>query len=199
MEEEIEREKRKEEVDSPLHFPTTDSSIPNKNEHMENDNNDNDEKKDSHSNALKGASSSAPPLQERPLIELVLIITGSYLLSFNAGFVNGLTYLNFNLASSHVTGTSTKLGLALASNDSVDIQTCFGIILSFIFGSFICGGLSTSESFNLDLSYGPIFLVGALFFLLAFISIETHPDSLVYCYFAAMACGLQNAMTSKYR
>lgn len=54
------------------------------------------------------------------------------------------------------------------------------------------------DSFQFGREYGPMFLIGSFLFLLACLVSHFAPQSEWYFYFAAMACGLQNGMTTKY-
>lgn len=146
------------------------------------------------------ASVPVPPvaLQERHPLEFTVILIGSTLLSFNAGFVNGCTYQARNIPVSHVTGTTTHAGMNLGNDDWNDFAVNFAIICSFVFGSSITGFYMPQNSFQLGREYGPLFIVGSVLFSLACMTSYKWPESNYYFYFAAMACGLQNAMTSKY-
>jgi uncharacterized membrane protein YoaK (UPF0700 family) len=72
------------------------------------------------------------------------------------------------------------------------------LIFSFTFGASISGFVIPASSFRLTRGYGPLFLIGSVILLIACILQASMPDSYFYFYFAAAACGLQNAMTTKY-
>lgn len=137
-------------------------------------------------------------LHERHPLEFAVILIGATLLSFNAGFVNGCTYQARNIPVSHVTGTTTHAGMNLGNGDWNDFAVNFAIICSFVFGSSITGFFMPQNSFQLGREYGPLFIIGSVLFSLACMTSYKWPNSNYYFYFAAMACGLQNAMTSKY-
>ena len=140
-------------------------------------------------------------LNERIWLEFTLILFGSSILAFNAGFVNGCTFLslmNKGKFVSHVTGTSTKVGVFLANNNSEDTLVSFGIIFSFCFGAMISGGYLSSSTFSLGLEYGPLLILGSILFLLSSMLLTYLPNTYLGFYAAAMACGLQNALTTSY-
>ncbi len=138
------------------------------------------------------------PLHERHPLEFTVILFGATALSFNAGFVNGCTYQFRNIPVSHVTGTTTHAGINVGQDDWNTFAINMAIIVSFVFGSAITGYMMPQNSFQLGREYGPLFLIGSGLFLVACITSVCWPLSNYYFYFAAMACGVQNAMTSKY-
>eukprot|EP01031_Cornospumella_fuschlensis_P025187 gene25187-30420_t len=137
-------------------------------------------------------------LHERHSLEFIVIIIGASALAFNAGFVNGSTYQFRNIPVSHVTGTTTKAGMSLGNNDYDGFALDLCLIVCFIFGAGISGSILKSDSFQLGRAYGPLFIVGSALFLLACLTSYYYPSSDFYFYFAAMACGIQNSLTTKY-
>ena len=138
------------------------------------------------------------PLHERHPLEFSVIMIGTAALSFNAGFVNGCTYQFRNIPVSHVTGTTTHAGMNAGQGDWNSFAVNMAIIISFIFGSSITGFMMPENSFQLGREYGPLFLFGSCLFAVACFTSYCWPMSDYYFYFAAMACGLQNSLTSKY-
>eukprot|EP01031_Cornospumella_fuschlensis_P025188 gene25188-30421_t len=138
------------------------------------------------------------PLHERHSLEFTAIMAGASALAFNAGFVNGITIQFRDVPVSHVTGTTTKAGLSLGVGDFENFLFSMCLIVCFIFGAGISGSTLKSDSFHLGVSYGPLFILGSLLFLIAAIDSFYFPDSNIYFYFAAMACGIQNSLTTKY-
>lgn len=139
-----------------------------------------------------------PPLHERNPLEFAVIAAGGTALAFNAGFVNGTTFLLRNTLVSHVTGTTTIAALHAGTGDWEDMAVNLAMIVSFISGSAIAGCMMPHPSFHLGKEYGPLFLVGSLLFLLANACLTYAPEPKLYLYFSAMACGLQNGMTTRY-
>eukprot|EP01033_Poteriospumella_lacustris_P005170 gene5170-3689_t len=146
----------------------------------------------------KPAASAALPLQERHRLEFLVIIIGASALSFNAGFINGVTYQLHNIPVSHVTGTTTKAGLMVGKSDYEDFAVLLALIVCFVFGSAVTGSLMPHSSFHLGLEYGPLFLLGSALFLAACLLNHFYPEQYYYYYLSAMGSGLQNAMTTRY-
>jgi uncharacterized membrane protein YoaK (UPF0700 family) len=138
------------------------------------------------------------PLPERNTLEFLIIGIGGTALAFNAGFINGCTIQFRNIAVSHVTGTSTHIGLFLATHNWEGFSLDLCLIVCFIFGSGISGAFVPQRSFHLGAQYGPIFLIGSFLLVLACLIAHYFPASYWYFYFAAMASGLQNALTTNY-
>lgn len=95
---------------------------------------------------------------------------------------------------SHLSGTTSKAGLSLAAGDVPRIWTMFSLICFFTGGSVISGYVIPGNSFKLTRGYGPLFVIGTGIILVCCILESSSPDTNYYFYFAAMACGLQNAM-----
>jgi uncharacterized membrane protein YoaK (UPF0700 family) len=150
------------------------------------------------SDIKEASNSSTVPLHERHPLEFTVILIGTSALAFNAGFVNGFTYQFHNTPVSHVTGTTTHAGIYIGLGDWNNFAINFAIITSYVFGSAITGFLMPENSFQLGREYGPLFLIGSFLFALACVTIYFDENSDCCFYLAAMACGLQNAITSKY-
>jgi uncharacterized membrane protein YoaK (UPF0700 family) len=98
-----------------------------------------------------------------------------------------------------MTGNVTNGAIALVKTEMIDFLDCALLTLSFTFGAFLTGYLGGNyDNFSIGHSYGRIFLIGALLLTLALISEIVVPKGLTFCFFAAMACGLQNSMTTKF-
>lgn len=139
------------------------------------------------------------PFHERHSTEFATIICGGSALAFNSGFINGCTLLTPHPQPvSHITGTTSHAGINLASGnyDAFGIQMT--VIICFIFGSSITGYWMPANSFQLGRQYGPLFLIGSVLLSLACITSTLTPESNFYFYFASIASGLQNGMTTKY-
>jgi uncharacterized membrane protein YoaK (UPF0700 family) len=98
-----------------------------------------------------------------------------------------------------ISGTSTKLGLAISSGDNADAVVNFGLIGCFVLGSAISGFIVPESSFHITMGYGPLFVIGAgLLILACALQVIERPGEKGHLYLAAMVCGLQNAVTTKY-
>lgn len=126
----------------------------------------------------------------------VLIL--GWFLATCAGFVNTVAFLHWNMFVSHMTGTSTKIGMQLESYDHGDsngMEVCkaLGLIVAFVTGSFMCGLLIDKNQvhFGGKSFYGLALVINGV----ALITATLLPEMpVISSYLAAMACGLQNAM-----
>jgi uncharacterized membrane protein YoaK (UPF0700 family) len=149
--------------------------------------------------SVANINTNPPSLKDRSTSELTIIVFGGFCLAINAGFINGITYSAVHAEPvSHLSGSSTQFGLAVAVGDHLQITVNAMLIFSFTFGASISGYFIPASSFKLTRGYGPLFLIGSAILLIACILQASMPDSYLYFYFAAAACGLQNAMTTKY-
>lgn len=122
---------------------------------------------------------------------------GGFSLACIAGATNAIGVLGFkHQAVSHLTGTSTLLGIAVAELRPADAAHLLGIILSFVLGAAFAGALVGGAALQLGRRYGvalvieSLLLMGAMYLLLA--------DSTFGHYLSSAACGLQNGMVSTY-
>ena len=122
---------------------------------------------------------------------------GAFLLAFLAGSVNAVGLLGFSHQSvSHLTGTSSLLGLALADLALAEAGHLLLTLLSFLAGAMLSGILITSTALKLGRHYGFSLLIEAGLLVLAMIALQRGSDLGIYL--ASMACGLQNAMVTTY-
>lgn len=132
--------------------------------------------------------------------EFWLILIGGALLSFNAGHLNGTTLLQDHpTTTTHMTGNSTNLGIAIAELNNKKILFFGLLILCYVFGSFISGLLIPYQSFSVSLGYGRVFLlVSILLTISASIDIVSTTSFVAYDLLVACAAGMQNGMVSRY-
>ncbi|KAL7541295.1 hypothetical protein ACHAXR_012038 [Thalassiosira sp. AJA248-18] len=138
--------------------------------------------------------------------EAYFVFALGLLLSLNSGYINGLCMSGLlreggsdKQGVSAFTGTYTKSGLALANGEVVLFGFEFTLILSFIGGAMVAGLLNPKAiPHKLVPSYGPTFLLGSLCMIAASLAAVLHKDGRTLYYFAAMANGIQNGMTSMY-
>ncbi|RDI97447.1 DUF1275 domain-containing protein [Dyella solisilvae] len=122
---------------------------------------------------------------------------GGGLLAFIAGTINTVGYLCFrHQPITHLTGTSTELGIALAQLDLGEIIHWAGAIASFLAGAVVSGYIVQQRTLQLGRSYGVVLMLGSLLLFAATPLI--HRGSDIGLYLASAACGLQNAMVSTY-
>eukprot|EP01137_Pigoraptor_chileana_P030164 Opistho-2@16382 len=129
---------------------------------------------------------------------LVLIICISSFLTITAGFINAVTLFGeYQITTSHMTGTVTKMAIELQARNGVSAARLFGLVCSFIFGAFISGMVIGDYKLKLGRRYGVALLIEAGFLFASWIAIRWI-DATFASYLAAAACGLQNAMTTNY-
>ncbi|RZA20964.1 MAG: DUF1275 domain-containing protein [Lysobacteraceae bacterium] len=122
---------------------------------------------------------------------------GAGLLACVAGMVNVVGYLGFeHQAVTHLTGTTTLLGEAVAKRDLRAISHLAGVALAFMAGAALSGVLIQDSTLRLGRRYG---IALALESVLLFAAIPCFlRGQIAGALLAAMACGLQNAMATTY-
>jgi uncharacterized membrane protein YoaK (UPF0700 family) len=122
---------------------------------------------------------------------------GGFCLALIAGSVNAIALLGFNHQGvSHLSGSSSQLGVELAQGQLGSALHLLMILLSFVIGAAVSGCVIGNQSLKLGRRYGVALLAESLVLLLAMLMLER--GSGLGHYLASAACGLQNAMTSTY-
>jgi len=122
---------------------------------------------------------------------------GGGLLAFIAGSINTVGYLCFrHQPITHLTGTSTELGIAMANLDAGEILHWGFTIGSFLLGAMLSGFIVQQRTLQLGRRYGVVLMIESALLFAATPLI--HAGSDLGLYLASMACGLQNAMVSTY-
>ncbi|HVL02123.1 MAG TPA: YoaK family protein [Dongiaceae bacterium] len=125
------------------------------------------------------------------------IEVGGFILAFIAGSVNAIALLGFNHQGvSHLTGSSSLLGVELANGNFTSALHLIWIIVSFVVGAAISGAVIGNESLKLGRRYGVALIAESAVLLLAMYAL--NQESNWGHYLASGACGLQNAMTSTF-
>lgn len=125
------------------------------------------------------------------------IEAGAFALALMAGVVNAVGLLGFShQAVSHLTGTSTLLGVGLTHLSSGDLLHLLLVLLSFVLGAAFSGLFIGSSALEHGRRYGVALLVEAGLLVLAMLALQAN--SLAGHYLASAACGLQNAMVTTY-
>lgn len=126
-----------------------------------------------------------------------------YLMSFQAGYINVGGFIIFGSFVSHVTGTSSRIGMGIASLDLATIITFATILISFIIGAGFAGHyIGRNKEHGNDPKF--IFVTGikaCVFALVLFISEfyfgnEAMWIKLALIHLLSFACGMQNATCS---
>ena len=122
---------------------------------------------------------------------------GGGLLALAAGCINAVGYLCFrHQPITHLTGTSTELGIAVARGDLKEIVHWGLTLLSFLAGAVISGFIVEQRTLQLGRRYGVVLTLESI--LLFGATPLIHNAQELGLYLAAAACGLQNAMVSTY-
>jgi uncharacterized membrane protein YoaK (UPF0700 family) len=125
------------------------------------------------------------------------IETGGFSLALMAGSVNAIALIGFNHQGvSHLSGSSTLLGVELAAAHASQAVHLVWILLSFVAGAVISGCVIGNESLRLGRRYSAALLAESVVLLLA-MGFLIRGSNLGQ-YLASGACGLQNAMTSTF-
>lgn len=121
---------------------------------------------------------------------------GAFTLALLAGLINAVGLLGLqHQAISHISGTATLFGSQLftAPPRALDL---LGILLSFLVGAAISGYFLPSFSLKLGRHYDSLLVMEGSLLLLAAYALQE--GSMVGHYLASMACGLQNALATRY-
>ncbi|WP_425479890.1 YoaK family protein [Xanthomonas maliensis] len=122
---------------------------------------------------------------------------GAPALSAVAGMVNVVGYLGSeHQVVSHLTGTTSLLGAAVAQWRWPDIAFLWGVLIAFCAGATLSGLILHEQALRLGPRYGIALLIETLLLLAAIALFKQHASGGVLM--AAAACGLQNAMTTTY-
>ena len=122
---------------------------------------------------------------------------GGFWLASVAGAVNAIGLLGFqHQAVSHLTGTSTLLGLSLVNFEIRESVHLSLILVSFMLGAALSGAIIDNTALRLGRGYSVALIIEAVLLLLAMVSLQQ--GSVVGHFLASGACGLQNGMVSTY-
>lgn len=114
-----------------------------------------------------------------------------------AGLVNATGFLGLGqLGLSHMSGVATQLGVGLADQQLSKVADFLVIIASFLVGSMLSGYLLKSKALEVGRNYDWLLLIeGGLLFAAVYWFSERP---MFGAYSAACACGLQNALATRY-
>ena len=117
-------------------------------------------------------------------------------LTGTAGYVNSVVLGFFHTPVSHMTGAVSHLGLDLSERRFGDSGASMSIIAGFVLGAVLAGIMIGAWKLVPGRRYGVALIVqGALLALSTWL---IHRHDRIGLSVVAMACGLQNAMTSSY-
>ncbi|KGI77433.1 YoaK family protein [Oleiagrimonas soli] len=122
---------------------------------------------------------------------------GGTLLALLAGVVNAVGYLSFDhQAITHMTGTTTLVGVSAVEGDGAGLVRYLGAMLSFLLGAAVSGMIVRDTSLQLGQRYGAALVIESLLLFAAVPLIHDHANAGLWV--AAAACGLQNAMVTTF-
>jgi uncharacterized membrane protein YoaK (UPF0700 family) len=122
---------------------------------------------------------------------------GAFALALVAGMVNAVGFLAFgHQAITHLTGTTTLLGVAIAQGQGVLVAQLALFLASFFAGAALSGAIVRDSTLRLGRRYGVALMLESLLLLLAVPLLRSHSTAGICL--ASAACGLQNAMASTY-
>ncbi len=122
---------------------------------------------------------------------------GGGALAIIAGMVNAIGYLSYShQAVTHLTGTTTLLGMALEDGEFTLAAHLGGVLASFFLGAVLSGFVIRRQTLKLGRRYGVALAIEGL--LLAGAALCMRHRLPAGAYLASLACGLQNAMATTY-
>lgn len=125
------------------------------------------------------------------------VLTGGSLLAFAAGIVNATGFLGVqHQGITHLTGTTTLLGIAIGRADVGHLVHFALLIGAFLAGAVASGAIIRDSTLKLGRRYGVVLAIESLLLFAA--APLLGAGSLSGEYLASAACGLQNAMASTY-
>jgi uncharacterized membrane protein YoaK (UPF0700 family) len=122
---------------------------------------------------------------------------GGIALAFVAGMINAAGYLGFrHQAVTHMTGTTSLVGIAVAQGDLGALAHFGLLLLSFVAGCALSGCIIGDSTLRLGRRYGVALSIESLLLFIAVPLLHGYHDSGLWV--AAAASGLQNAMAGTY-
>jgi uncharacterized membrane protein YoaK (UPF0700 family) len=122
---------------------------------------------------------------------------GGAALAFIAGSINAVGLLDFrHQAITHMTGTTTLLGIAAAQSSATDFLQLALVVLAFFGGAALSGAIIGASALQFGRRYGVVLSIESVLLFCAVPLLQQQND--LGLYLATCACGLQNAMASTY-
>jgi uncharacterized membrane protein YoaK (UPF0700 family) len=122
---------------------------------------------------------------------------GGGALAFIAGMVNAAGYMGFRQQSiTNLTGSTTLLGISLATTDAGEALHWALSLLAFVLGAMLSGALVQKSTLKLGRPYGVALMLESLLLFAAVPLLDREWSAGLWL--ASMACGLQNGMVSTY-
>jgi uncharacterized membrane protein YoaK (UPF0700 family) len=122
---------------------------------------------------------------------------GGFCLTALAGCVNAVGLLGFrHQAVSHLTGTTTLVGLSIVTGDLTNTFHLALVLGAFVLGAALSGALVERSALKLSSPYSGALLGEAGLLVMAMLALEA--GSTTGHLFASTACGLQNGLVSTF-
>lgn len=122
---------------------------------------------------------------------------GAGALACVAGMVNAVGFLGFeHQAVTHLTGTTTLFGIAVAGGDTESTLELLAMLGAFVAGAALAGIIIQDSTVQLGRRYGVALAIESALLFAAVPLFARHALAGMVC--AAMAIGLQNAMATTY-
>lgn len=122
---------------------------------------------------------------------------GAFILAFVAGCINVIGLLGFEHQSvSHLSGTATLLGTSFFDYSFETTFHLVGVLFAFFMGASLSGFLLHGGTLKLGRHYETALLLEAFLLFFAFYLLSNGSYSGHFA--ASAACGLQNALATKY-
>ncbi len=125
------------------------------------------------------------------------VLTGAFTLALSAGSINAVGFLGaHHLGISHVTGTVSLVGTRIAALEWTDALAALSMIGSFFAGAVLSGLVLRESTLRMGRRYGVVLTIESAVLLTAVYFFER--GWWTGAYFAATACGIQNAIATSY-
>lgn len=122
---------------------------------------------------------------------------GSFILALVAGFINAIGFLSFeHQAVSHLSGTTTLLGVGFVDGTFQRNIHLVGVLVSFLLGAMVSGFLLHGTTLRLGRHYDTALFLESVLLLFSLLLLSS--GSSYGHFFASAACGLQNALATTY-
>ena len=135
-----------------------------------------------------------PPTLGKP--QRLLILLGGTFLACTAGYVNVVVLGTFAIPVSHMSGAFSRLGVDVATGNSVDLNLILLILAGFFSGAAISGAIIFGHQLKPGRYYGVTLMLESGALALAMVLLSSGSTAGVPV--AALACGIQNGMASSY-
>jgi uncharacterized membrane protein YoaK (UPF0700 family) len=125
------------------------------------------------------------------------ILLGGSVLSLMGGFINAIGFVSvYHEAVTHLTGTTTSLGIAVANGDTAAALPLIATVFFFVLGATVSAFFIKDAVLQLGRRYGAVMMMeGVLLFASAYLLGRGQWLGLAL---ATGACGMQNGMVSAF-